>query len=489
MTSSKRLKALSIFLFSFLILTFSFVFFSCPAEDNKPGPEPDDPSLIVMNFTTATAQPGSEVNIKQDFFGFCHAGTTSFLDREYEILDELGAVWVHWDFSWSTIQPTETTWNLGAFDSNVKRAKDEGKKVIGMLLYDVDWAHTKMGNPPAKDIRKVWLDELPYFTEYAVKTVQHYNGKNGRNKVDAWLIWNEPDLADRFWSNPKTDPTSMEDFYKLTKATATAIRELDKTEGTHTELIGGVFTSTVSDAWVNGLLGYEDVKDLLDGVAFHPYGPNPVSCVDVFKDFKQKVKPYGFEDKVWLNEMGYPTYTDKGPIPTGRFGTDQWEGDMPRVVTQALTLFTANGARNLNWYHLFDSANRKPDDSESWFGLLWRKVQNNPDEWVKKGGYWGYALCANNLPGKTYKKMNFTRAIPANIQNYYFEGQDGKRVLVVWNTDPLDEFDIRITLGGSSHKLWDPATGASTAIEKTSTHTLFPSTTSQKTLVFITWEE
>ena len=465
---------------SLLILNFllAVLLLSCPTKNS----EPETDSVIVMDLTDAVTQDGSAVIVPADFAGFCHAGTSNNLDREYGILDEAGTVWVHWDFSWSTIQPTQDIWDFSRFDGYVQRANTEGKKVIGMLLYDVNWVHTLNGNDPTGE-RRIWPNEIPYFCEYAVETVKRYNGKNGHGKVDAWLIWNEPDLAPRFWTGTQAE------FFALTKATAEAIRKLDETEDTHTALIGGVFTSTVSDSWITGLLGYENVKDLLDGVAFHPYSPGPASSAGMFSSFKQKVKPFGFEDKIWLNEMGYPTYSEKGAIPQGRYGTDQWEGDMPRVTVQTFTLLAVAGARNLTWYHLFDNVNRDNADSEDWFGLVWRK---SADEWERKGGYWGYALCSKNLPGKICKKLDFPQALPAlpkNIQNHYFEGSasDGNRVLIVWNTDPLSEMDIRITLGGSNHKLWDVASGESSDIDNISTHTLYPANTGRKNLIFLTW--
>jgi len=499
-----RGKARGFFLFSLFTFLFSLVlFFSCqPEENSDPTPnteEPDDPSLVVLDFTAAKEQAGSAFVVPADFVGMCHAGSSdNHLDKEYPILKEMGVVWVHWDFSWSSIQrerekdkdPAE--WNWTTFDNRVERANAEGKKIIGMLLYDVDWVHTAVTPPNPTNITKVWPNEIPYFTKYAVETVKRYNGKNGKGKVDAWLIWNEPDLAPRFWSDPATDPNSMEDFFELTHATASAIRGLDKTEETHTELVGGVFTAMVSDAWINGLFGYEKdnvkVKDLLDGAAIHPYSPNAEGSAGVFASFREKVKPYGFEDNVWLNEMGYPTYTEKGPIPKGRYGTDQWEGDMPRVVAQTFALTAAGGARNLTWYHLFDSADRDEGDSEDWFGLIWRK---SADEWIKKGGYRSYAVSANNLPGKTYKKMEFAKALPGAIQSYYFEGSgaDNGRTLIVWNTSPLDDIDIRVKLGGSKHKLWDVETGKSSDIEKNSTYTLYPDSSGKTNLVFLTWEK
>jgi len=436
----------------------------------------------ILDFSAAV--PQGETVIAGDFAGVCHSGYSNNLDREYGLLHEMGAAWLHRDFSWSTIQgdsekdKTPDQWNWASFDSYVLRANEEGKKIMGMLLYDVGWVHTLKGHPA--DQRQIWSDEIPYFCTYAVETVKRYNGKNGHGKVDAWLIWNEPDLNPRFWTGTR------EEFYELTKATAEAIRELDAEQGTTTTLIGGVFSPMASSAWITGLFDSGAMANV-DGVAFHPYGPGALSCAGVFNSFKQRVTPYGFADKIWVNEMGYPSYTEKGDIPAGRYGTDQWEGDMPRVAAQTFTLLAAAGARNLTWYHLFDSADRDNSDSEDWFGLVWQK---SDAEWLKKGGYGAYALCAKHIPGKTYKKLQFPGLPADTLFYYYFEGSDGSRTLIVWNDAPLETVKVKISFNGSNHKLWDIETGEPADTGKTSVYTLYPTSGSTpQNALFFTWNE
>jgi hypothetical protein len=444
--------------FFIIVLT---LFLSCPADEAGKNPPP---------FSLA---------IPADFAGMCHSGYSSNLDREYPMLDEMGVVWLHRDFSWSGIQSAEDAWNWATFDNYVERANTEGKKIMGMLLYDVDWVHDKFEFPRERRIRE---QELPYYVNYAVETVKRYNGKNGHGKVDAWLVWNEPDLAGRFWDGTK------DEFFALTKKTAEAVRGLDKQEGTTTTLVGGVFSILAlnDDEWIKGLFESGAMKQV-DYVSVHPYSIAPESAANAFDTFKQIVTPYGFADKIWINEMGYPTYSEQGPVPAGRYGLDQYEGDMPEIAVRTFVLLAAAGAKNLTWYHLFDGANRNNADSESWYGLVWRK---SADEWIKKGGYWGYALCANNIPGKTYKEKNFFRGTVSDaVKSYYFEGSGGERTLVVWNSSPLRTANITLTIDGGSRKLWNVELGEASDIGKTSTHTLYPANTGQQSLVFITWQE
>jgi hypothetical protein len=439
--------------------------------------------LAIVLYSCPTDESGSSpvsVSIPADFAGMCHSGySSSDLDREYSILDEMGVVWLHRDFSWGSIESSEGNWNFSEFDSYVERANMEGKKIMGMLLYDVGWVHDKFAFPHERRLRE---EQLPYYVNYAVETVKRYNGKNGYGTVDAWLIWNEPDLYPRFWTGTK------EEFFTLTKVTAKAIRELDKQEGTKTTLIGGVFSPLAlnDDEWIKGLFN-SGAMSQVDFVSFHPYSIAPESAANVFNIFKRYVSPYGFANKIFVNEMGYPTYSDQGLIPAGRYGTDQYEGDMPEVAVKTFVLLAAAGAQNLTWYHLFDNATRNNADSEAWFGLIWRK---SGVEWERKGGYWGYALCAKNISGKTYKEKNFFGApVSDNIQSYYFEGSDGKHTLVVWNNSPLRNAEVTITLDGGNHQLWNTESGESVTVGKNSTHTLYPVNTYQNTLIFLTWED
>jgi GH35 family endo-1,4-beta-xylanase len=120
------------------------------------------------------------------------------LDTEYALIKEMGAAWVHRDFSWSSIEPEEGNWQYEAFDWYVSRANAEGKKILGMLLYDTGWIHDgtraddrfRDGEPH----HYVSMSEISRYCDYVRETVRRYNGRYGYGRVDAWAIWNEPNL-------------------------------------------------------------------------------------------------------------------------------------------------------------------------------------------------------------------------------------------------------------------------------------------------------
>jgi len=147
------------------------------------------------------------------------------------------------------------------------------------------------------------------------------------------------------------------------------------------------------------------------------------------------------------------------------------------------------------WYHMFDRYNRDHganfNNSERWFGLVW---QTHPErDWLRKGGYWGFALSARHLPGTTYVEMDFfpDGSAPVRFQTHHFVGENGRRVLLAWNDCREHIREVTITLGSGSRdrRLWNVVDGSFGSIGTTSTHRLYPLDSYQRTLVFITWYE
>jgi hypothetical protein len=194
----------------------------------------------------------------------------------------------------------------------------------------------------------------------------------------------------------------------------------------------------------------------------------------IFTSFRDTVAPYGFAGKIWVNEIGFPTRDDSFQQ------TD--ESEMPETAAKTMTLLLAGGARTVFWYQMFD------DGGSDSFGL----VDASESLWQRKGGYWGYALCAKHLSGKTYKTDKYQNlTVPYEMQSFYFEGTDGSRVLIVWNTG-LSNKTVNVSLPGSNRKHWSVVTGKSKDIPEDYTATLYPKGKDQAaepSLLFLTWQE
>ena len=429
----------------FFLLAGVLLFSSCP--DN---PE-ETPNPLIRS------------GIPEDFMGMVHAGSRyDKAAEEYALLDDLGVRWMLTDFSWSSIQPGKDTWNLDAFKVYADRGKAQGKKILAILDYDVGWIHdgTHSDDPYNDKAGHGYISEseIPLFCAYVEKTVAHY-----KDRVDAWCIWNEPNLT-RFWTGTR------EEFFALTKAAAAAIRRADP----DAFIIGGALNTLAGKEWVQGLFR-SGAMEQADAVAFHPYMPSPGPTVNVFNNFKALVSEYGFGDKIWVTEVGYPTH--------GSYGTEVDEDKMPETVLLTLTLLTAAGADRILWYELFDHGDAADkSDSENWFGLI------NRDNFEKRKGAFAYRLFARNIPG-TDCKIPERQGLPDSLRAYYFESPGGRCTLIVWNETVVIPRQVEVYLPGSDQRVYDIATGESTPMGKTGRYTLKTADGVNHYIRFFTWEK
>jgi hypothetical protein len=400
--------------------------------------------------------------------GMVHAGDRPEAAKEYALLDDLGVRWMLTDFSWSSIQPAADTWNLDAYKTYADKGRAGNKKILAILDYDTGWIHDGThADDPFSDKnghKYVSPSEIPLFCAYVKAVVTHY-----KDRVDAWCIWNEPNLQPRFWPHEG----SKEDFFALTKAAADAIREVDP----DAFIIGGAFNTLASDDWVRGIFN-SGAMDRIDAIAYHPYMTGPGPAANVFRNFKEIVSEYGFGDKIWVTEMGYPTYSSAS-VPGGRYGTDVPLERMPETVMQTLTLLAAEGANRIFWYHLFDPEHQDNGDSEDWFGL----VQN---DFTLKPGANAYRLFARYIPG-TNCWIPRRRGLQDSVKTYYFEGP-GEHALVVWSEVTIRERNIQVYLPGKNQKVYNLETGAPAAIGETSNYTLKARDGTHHYIQFFTWE-
>jgi hypothetical protein len=359
----------------------------------------------------------------------------------------MGASWILHTFYWDSIEPDEGEWDFSSYDALVDTAKASGKKVLGVLAYDVWWIHDDLDShmyiPPEK---------LRYYSEYVRETVARYRGK-----VDAWCIWNEPNFS--FWNGTR------EEFLELARRGAEAVREADS----EVILLGGAFNRGVlglPEDYIRGLFE-TGIMEQADAVAFHPYELNPERSVKLYDQFRALVDEYGFGDKIWITEIGYPT--------GGWYPTAVSEKQFPAHIIKTFVPFAARGAQKLLWYQLFDPHRRNSRNSEDFFGLV-----RSRREYRSKGAE-AFRLCAVYLSGSRYTPRQLRReSLPDSLQAFYFEGEQGS-VLVFWK-DGLFAAPVQISMGGSGHIRHDPVSGKTTPI---------PAETVIKAgamPVFITWQ-
>jgi len=445
-----------------------------------------------------------DITVPVDLMGMVHAGSrtpiagNANVQTQFDLLDEIGVKWILDDFSWSTIQPEEKKdapggeWNWSGFDTYVANANARGKKILAILDYDTEWLHDgRKKDEQGNDIRVpvtdymgstvqeilynddhvgrciIGADEITRFCAYVRATVTRYNGENGYGKVDAWNIWNEPNLVPRFWTG------TMDDFWKLSIAAAKTIREADP----DAVIVVGALNSIATDEWIRGLYNSGTTQQA-NFVGYHPYTTNATGTEINYRSFVDKSAP-AFRSRIWITEVGHPT---GGNYPTMVPATR-----MPQTIVKTVVLLAAGGAQKIFWYHLAETVPRNnPNDSENWFGLYTRE-----DGVLTPKGYLpdAYKLVADHIPGKIWRKDGLSGLnLPSNAQSHYFEGADGKSVLVVWNDSAYNTITVEINLPGKNHVLYNPANAASSPVPASDIYTLSLRDSPNEKVLFFTWD-
>jgi len=384
-------------------------------------------------------------DIPADYAGVAHAGG---IKTQQELLDHMGIRWILYTFNWDRIESEPGQWDFQYYDEIVDMTNEAGIKTLGILAYDSPHIHAdnKRHNyiPP---------DKIENFQEYVRRTVEHFRGRIG-----AWCIWNEPN-TNLFWTG------SDKEFFELARLAADAVREIDS----EVILMGGAFNRGVfglQKKFIQGLFDSGAMKKC-DAVAFHPYELNPSRSARLYDKFKKMIDPYGFGNKIWITEIGYPT--------SGWYPTKVPEEKLYAHVIKTFTLLAVRGSQKLLWYQLFDPVDRKPSNSEDFFGLV-----RSREDFTSKGAD-AFRLCATFISGTSLSTQELQREkLPASLAAYYFRGNE-TNALVMWNNNPA-AIKVSAALPGTSHTRHDPVTGATESIQANVEMRI------DSAPVFITWE-
>jgi len=384
--------------------------------------------IFLSACATSPAVSPSSLAIPADIAGLVHAGQTN-TPEEYALLDRMGATWLLTTFYWSRIEPADDQWNFDSYDEYVDTALAAGKKVIGILAYDVSWIHG--------DGKGRWYippDKLHFYLDYVRQTAAHF-----KDRVDAWCIWNEPN--GHFWKGSK------EEFFVLARLAADVLREADP----DVTLLGGAFNRGIfglPKAYIRGLFE-SGAMEKVDAIAFHPYELNPARTARLYGAFRTIVAEYGFADRIWVTEVGYPT--------GGLYPTATPEKKFPGFVVKTFVYLATGGAKTILWYHLFDPVQRVKSDSEDFFGLVRSKT-----DYTSKGAE-AFRLCAVHLAGTTYRPdLPLRDGLSNSLKAFCFTKPEGGGTLVLWKDGGATKIMLQGLVDG--YTVHDPVSGSATAV-------------------------
>jgi hypothetical protein len=388
-------------------------------------------AVFLLTYCSSTPASFFSENfvIPADFTGIVHAGETR-TQEEAEYLRFLGTSWVLHTFYWDRIEPEQGRWDFSDYDSIVNFNKAANVKVFGVLAYDNWWIHEE----PSKG-RYIPPHRVADYCQYVRRTVEHFKGR-----VDAWCIWNEPNFS--FWTG------TNKEFIELFRQAAAAVREVDS----EVILLGGAFNRGafgLPERFIRNLFKSGAMENV-DAVAFHPYELNFARSMKIYNKFKKIVDDYGFGNKIWVTEMGYPT--------GGLYPTKVSERNFPEYIIKTTILLAAAGSKKLFWYQLFDPIDRSEFNSEDYFGLV-----RSEQDYTSKGAE-AFRLCARYFSDSTcYMLDPVVEGLPNTFRLFCFQKNNGV-ALVFWN-EGIGLEKISIQLPGEDYEMHNLISGRAYPIQ------------------------
>ncbi len=300
-----------------------------------------------------------------------HATWTNYTDSDRaRILDQLAAAGVQWvriDIGWSGFEPDAPgvidPWYQGRVDAAVDEARARGLQVLLTAWLTPRWANAGLGerHPPT--------DPADY-ARFLTWAADHYRGR-----VEAWEIWNEPNLP-TFWKGDTAQ------YASLLEAAYPAVKAGDPSVAV---VLGGPayndtdFLSALYDLGVQGSF---------DVMATHPYqgfaNAPPETADDGTRGtlthvaaVRELMVAHGDGDRpIWFTEFGWSAHPTAPGAPNWQWGvTEAAQGDY-FVRTLRWVAEHAPYVTNVFWYN--ERAQDTGDAQLDGYGLLTHDLEPRP---------------------------------------------------------------------------------------------------------------
>jgi hypothetical protein len=352
-----------------------------------------------------------------------HATWGDYTDAQRaEVLDKLAAAHVQWvriDVGWKALEQTGkgqySSYQFNLAMNTFTMAKQRGIKVLAMLWATPTWANGGQGqNVPPSNVND-YADIAGYAANYF------------KGKVDAWEIWNEPNLSG-FWST--TDPAQ---YAAMVKAAYPRIKAADPAV-----TVAAGATSDSDTPWLTRFYA-AGAKGSFDVLSVHPYqvpsnlGPevpdNGCICtMDHIRTVHALMVQQGDGAKpIWGTEFGWSAHPNTGTEQAYQLGvTEDQQAD---YLQRSLVWFAANHpyVTNVFWYNERQKATG--DAQEDGYGLLHRDLTERP------AYYAAQSILSGNVVTSTTGGTTVTPA-PAPTTStssgpaygYRLTGRDGRTV-------------------------------------------------------------
>ena len=277
-------------------------------------------------------------------------------------LRAMGAHWVRLNLDWDAIQPRRGVWDFEQADASIAAAEAAGLKVYACLLYSPPWASAN-GKGNGVPTAEAW-------NAYVTAVARRYG-----NRVQAYGIWNEPNLDD-YWAGNARDYTQR----LLIPASAIIHREAPGV------IVAGPDLAHLATGTIPVPQFFREMKqyggiEALDVVSHHLYGQEDFEAKLIGAKFlgityrpglKQMLKAAGLGDKeLWLTETGVDAKA-LGEARQAELLDAQWRvlATQPWVKKAFVYAWADDPSQDQRWGLIDAQGNAKPAFEAMWRLLL-----------------------------------------------------------------------------------------------------------------------
>ncbi len=280
--------------------------------------------------------------------------------RQPDAARRAGVGWDRVQFLWQEIQPSSSSdWTLDRYldQTGQRKILASGRPIVAVVQGTPGWAAGNWhdgasGVPTGLDYPPD--DPKNNFGRFMLRLASSYKGR-----IDAWIIWNEPDFHPGESGTWWTWSGNTADFFSLLRTGYRAVKQADPRAAV-------VFPATTyfADA-VNGRElflgrvlsdGAKDREAAAHGYYFDAVAVNIYCSLDVVYRvrgiYADILARYKLDKPIWLTETNCPVYNDAtAPVtPSHHISTSEQAAYLLEVVAVA----RAAGYQRIAWYSMID---------------------------------------------------------------------------------------------------------------------------------------
>jgi hypothetical protein len=294
--------------------------------------------------------------MRSEFFGVVQGGGLGTRD-----LKGLERARIHSDrfmLNWGWVQRRgEGEFNWAGTDRLIGSLASHGVRSVPVVWGNPGWVYGSPARPPLTRPRdaQAWRNFLraavarygPGGTFWATRYRQLYGPKATPVPIEAWQIWNEPNLS-KFFA-PYPSPT---EYAQLLRISHTAIKGQDPNAQI---VLAGMPGYGDVTAWqfLYGLYSVPGVRRDFDAAALHPYARDIALYKKQIQRFRTVMRNHNDAGTpLWISEIAW------GSAPPDRFGINKGPAGQAQLLTKAFDLILSHrsmwNVQHVFWYHWRD---------------------------------------------------------------------------------------------------------------------------------------